>query len=235
MAGPPSSWIIGIPQRPWSTAPVEGCPFGPLVSAVCPEPTPSEVVDALGAEERAYVATLASPQRRNEWMGGRLCLGRALSALAVAWPPLLPTATGAPTVPAGFAASLSHKGPLAVALAAKTAGGVGVDVDCASPRDLGLARKVLTRSERARVGDRDDQSAARFILAHFSVKEAVYKALLPEDQEDLEFDDIDVVVERLEEQVWVMLDTNLLNRATAVQAALLIDGDWVVAAAIRGP
>jgi phosphopantetheine--protein transferase-like protein len=234
MSKAPSTHVAGKPRPNWSTAEVEGCPFGLLLAAVCPGSVPSSVFNELLQEEITYASELQSPKRRREWVAGRFCLARALQTFPTARSsPILPMTSGAPTAPAGFAASISHKGPLAMALVAETRGGLGVDVDCVSSWDAALERKVLTPGERARLGDRGEQETARFVLAHFSVKEAVYKALLPSEQDTLEFDDIELVIDRIDNQIWLTPSATLAGRTAVVRAAFLLDDDWVVAAAFR--
>ena len=63
-----------------------------------------------------------SGERRDEFIGGRLALRRALSHLPSAHQhPLLPCAAGAPILPAGVTGSISHKAGLVVAIAADAA------------------------------------------------------------------------------------------------------------------
>lgn len=235
MVRPPSRYVCGRDRPHWSAAEIEGCPLGRIICAICPGAPPLSVVESFGAEEKAYADSIETSERRGEWIGGRLCLGHAISLISRVRPPMLPTVAGAPTVPAGVAGSVSHKGPLALAIAARTNGGLGVDVECASSHDAGIERKVLTRLERDRVAQQGDRDVWRYVLAHFSLKEAVYKALSPADQVDLEFDNVEVVLEALPEREWLTPETRLLTRAAVVRTALLMDGDWIISAAFRAP
>jgi 4'-phosphopantetheinyl transferase EntD len=56
-------------------------------------------------------------------------------------------------MPVGVIGSVSHKGPLALALAARVGGdcGIGVDLEYLGASDAALEAKVLTPSERARL------------------------------------------------------------------------------------
>jgi 4'-phosphopantetheinyl transferase EntD len=147
---------------------------------------------------------------------------------------LLVAASGAPLLPPGRSGSISHKGPFIVALAAATSGGVGVDLERVESRDIGLQRKVLTSAERERLLQ-DDQDATQSVVMHFSVKEAVYKALDPTDQQDLEFDDIETILPTATPRLWLPVDVRLPGRPLLVRAALLFDGDWIIATAMREP
>ena len=119
-----------------------------------------------------------------DFYGGRLALRRALGAAAAA--PILKSAGGAPDLPRGVLGSISHKRPLAVAVARPRTGGdvaaaLGVDVERAAEPSVGgerLARRVLAAGDRAAYdalsGAVDDGARAALF---FSLKEAVYKAV----------------------------------------------------------
>lgn len=147
---------------------------------------------------------------------------------------MLPQASGAPTVPEGIAGSISHKGPMTLALAAETRGGVGIDVECIGEGDTILERKVLTASERRRFDDLAPFAAAQFVVAHFALKESIYKALSPAEQATIEFDDIELELPALVERRWLAATARLATGpSTAVRSALFVDGDWMIAAAAR--
>jgi 4'-phosphopantetheinyl transferase EntD len=147
-----------------------------------------EDLAGLHADEAAHARGL-SPFRRLTWVGGRLALRAALRDLetggAAAPPgPILPTARGAPALGPGFVGSVSHKGTVAVALAARaTSAGagatLGVDVEIDRPPRADIARRVLTADERRRAEALDPDARARELLVFFSAKEAIYKALDP--------------------------------------------------------
>ncbi|WP_437486748.1 4'-phosphopantetheinyl transferase superfamily protein [Sorangium sp. So ce1014] len=190
---------------------------------------------SLAVDEQAYANALPSSSRRSEWLGGRLCLAKAMARFSTMRPPMLCTDSGAAVLPEGLAGSVSHKDAVVVALAAQLTGGLGVDVECISERDASLERKVLTEAERSRLRECTDIPVAQYVTAHFSIKEAIYKALETKDQVDLEFDDIDVELATVTQQVWLMPAVKLLTRHSVVRTAILLDGDWVLAAALREP
>jgi len=231
---PPSQTISGTTRPYWTPAEIPGCPFGRLVCSVCAGPPTADALESLILDERRYAEGLESEARSREWIGGRLCLAGAVALLSAARQAMLPDAAGAPTVPAGIAASISHKGPLAVALAATTRGGVGIDVECVGLGDTMLESKVLTASERMRLDGREPFAAAVFVVAHFALKESIYKALTPADQAELEFDDIELTLPALMERTWLEVAARLVRRpSTIVRAALLVDDEWMIAAAER--
>jgi 4'-phosphopantetheinyl transferase EntD len=91
----------------------------------------------LAPEERAFAAGLTAVRRRT-WVGGRVAMREALATAGVDAPPILSDARGAPVLPPGIAGSISHKERLAVAIVARGAARVGVDVeiDAASAPDI---------------------------------------------------------------------------------------------------
>src|SRR5262249_37648337 len=94
------------------------------------------------AEELALAATM-TPVRRRTWIGGRAALRLALARAGIAAPPVLVDDRGAPALPPGVGASISHKEELAVALVAREPGGarIGVDVEGDRPRPIDISAK----------------------------------------------------------------------------------------------
>jgi phosphopantetheine--protein transferase-like protein len=89
--------------------------------------------------------------------------------------------------------SLAHKGRFFAALVAHDRGQrVGVDLEHVDATDAQLAQRILTDSERAVVDGLASEDRARGVTVHFSLKEAVYKALKPEVQDGLEHCEIEV-------------------------------------------
>ena len=232
MPSPPSEAIAGNARPYWTPADLRGCPFGVLVCAICPGEPPGAALAHLSRAELEFADGLSPPGRRYEWLGGRLCLAHALTQLAPApRPPMLPTRRGAPTVPAGIAGSISHKGPLAMALAAQTPGGLGVDVEYVADGDITLENKVLTSAERRT--DSDLMPAQR-VAVHFAIKEAIYKALGADGQTTLEFDEIELDLPIRTTGNWTCGRAWITSRGgTCIQTAVIFDGEWIVAVAFR--
>src|SRR6185369_14309151 len=116
--------------------------------------------------------------------------------LAIDAGPILQTPRGAPLLPEGASGSISHKEGLAVGLAAAAADvaagwRVGVDVERIAPRHPDLARYVLRPEERERLAPADPERQAQ-VLAAFSAKEAIYKALDPFVARLVAFDEVAV-------------------------------------------
>jgi enterobactin synthetase component D len=104
----------------------------------------------------------------------------------------LATGRGAPALPSDLTGSISHKRTLAVGLAARREGGasIGVDLETSPPalasagEALAQARpdvrtRVLTRDELARLERVPEENRRRTVILHFSLKEALYKAIDP--------------------------------------------------------
>ncbi|MBP8807163.1 MAG: 4'-phosphopantetheinyl transferase superfamily protein [Kofleriaceae bacterium] len=130
-------------------------------------------------EEVAAAAHLG-PARRREYLAGRRALRAALADLGVTAPAIGADPRGAPIVPAPMVGSISHKGELALAVAAPADGWtVGVDLERRAPRTIDLSRRVLTDRELAALADRDDDARRRAVVQAFAIKEAIYKAIDP--------------------------------------------------------
>ncbi|WP_052069152.1 4'-phosphopantetheinyl transferase family protein [Streptacidiphilus albus] len=141
-----------------------------------PRPAPGE----------AALAAPMHPTRRREFLAGRRALHRAMATAGL--PPAEVLRDGRrPLLPEGCAASISHSGGLAVALAGPgpRLRALGCDLELhALP--LAAAHLVLGPGERARLRTvADPATAERDLLATFSAKEAAFKAfsaLLPGDR-----------------------------------------------------
>lgn len=172
-------------------------PRGAGVERARAPPPGSPILAELAAAEVAFPLDNAfSEPAAHDFWGGRLALRRAAAAAGVAAgpKPLLRLASGAPRAPPGAVASVSHKRPLAVALAraaaaAPRAGGVGVDVERAREPRAGaarLARRVVRADERCAYASLRGVVDARVRPAlFFSLKEAVYKAVAGDAAADL--------------------------------------------------
>lgn len=136
---------------------------------------------ALHPDERAAADRLG-PVRRRDFIAGRAAL-RALFASAAGAPPDAPLAAddrGAPVVPAGWVASISHKRGVAAAVLAPDRGWtVGVDVELAAPPRLDLGSRILTDGEQVAASALPDADRGRRVTLAFAIKEAVYKAIDP--------------------------------------------------------
>jgi len=142
-------------------------------------------------EEAEFLGSLA-PARRPTWLAGRVALHAALLDIGLDSGPILATQRGAPELPAGVTGSISHKRTLAVALAAHRQGGLSLGVDIepipSLPASLtepawdnrpDISSRVMTPEELAALASVPDGLRRREIVLHFSIKEALYKAINP--------------------------------------------------------
>jgi phosphopantetheine--protein transferase-like protein len=138
---------------------------------------------------------------RTTFIGGRVALRAAMAAVgagpAESAAPVLRTPRGAPAVPSGFVASISHKREIAVALAARAEltprTTIGVDVEIPRSLRTNIAPRVLTADEQATLADLDPAARDAELLFRFAAKEAIYKALDPWVQRMVAFQEVEIV------------------------------------------
>jgi phosphopantetheine--protein transferase-like protein len=205
--------------------------------AICPDPVPPNVRQLLLPAEERFAATLESPDRQREWIAGRVLMAAALSNVSAPRLPILTLHSGAPSIPIGFAGSISHKGPLTIAFADVEVRAVGIDLECVEESDQKLAPRVLTETERSRMPLVDERSKPLYITAHFAVKEAVFKALREEDQSSVDFEHIELSASAAQlaaSRVWTQFGVSVMTRDQShVRVSLFWDQGWIVAAASR--
>jgi enterobactin synthetase component D len=184
----------------WQPRPIFDHPHGVIRAvtipvAVPPMPPPPEVLARLAPEERAFAAGLP-PFRQLTWVAGRLALAAALAELGAPRTPLLATPRDAPAPPPGFVGSVSHKKRIAVALAAPDEGAhVGIDVEETAPQRYDISQKILTARELAAADARSPEERGRAVVAWFSIKESIYKAVDPFVQRYVGFKEAEVDLE----------------------------------------
>ncbi|HEY5090046.1 MAG TPA: 4'-phosphopantetheinyl transferase superfamily protein [Polyangia bacterium] len=181
---------------------VRELPFGTCVGISLPaietargDDDPFDLPPILHADEAAFARGL-SPFRRAGWVGGRVALRAALTAIAFDAPaPIFATPRGAPALPPGVVGSVSHKNDLAVALVARASGAsaetLGIDVEVVRSLKHDIARHVLTSVERAALPPPGPARDAEVLLL-FSAKEAIYKALDPRVQRFVSFQEAQI-------------------------------------------
>jgi 4'-phosphopantetheinyl transferase EntD len=181
----------------------EGVCVGVPIPADPPPGWDSELLPA----ERAFAAALA-PARRLTWVAGRIALRAALAGVGLDVGPILPDDHGAPALPPEARGSVSHKRRLAVAIAARTddvAGAcLGIDLEEEVPPRFDLARRVLTPEERRRLPE-EDPARWRALLVHFSLKEALYKAVHPFVRRHVSFQEVSIGDPRADGETLVTL------------------------------
>jgi 4'-phosphopantetheinyl transferase EntD len=166
-------------------------PHGRCVGVRIPSATGRADVPLLVDEERAFLETL-SPARRPTWLAGRVALHAALQDLEFTCGPILATTRGAPELPEGVTGSISHKRTLAVALAARKDRGLSLGVDIepipvvppAATEPVwdnrpDISSRVMTPEELSLLATVPEGLRRREVVLHFSIKEALYKAINP--------------------------------------------------------
>jgi 4'-phosphopantetheinyl transferase EntD len=146
---------------------------------------------SLAEEERDYLESL-SPARKPTWLAGRIALHEALRDLGLDAGPILTDRRGAPELPDRVTGSISHKRTLAVALAARRLDGLSIGVDLEpvptlppSPSEPGwdsrpdISSRVMTPEELSALAATPEPVRRREVVLHFSIKEALYKAINP--------------------------------------------------------
>lgn len=146
------------------------------------------LLPAIHEQERALTEKWGELRVRT-FAAGRVALRAALAEVGVHIDgPILRDARGAPVLPAGVLASVSHKDELAVAVAQLDDGRgarLGVDVEllndanARSTKRVDVTKHVLTAREIAELAHLDEHARRIETLARFSLKEALYKALDP--------------------------------------------------------
>lgn len=186
-------------------------------------------LDALHPEEIARAHDFTE-HRRASFVAGRSALAVALAHLGLRDRPAIGTDDrGAPVLPSGFVGSVSHKSARAVALAALDAGfDLGVDVELARAPRPGVAEMILTPAELARIDD------PLLVLAAFSLKEAVYKAIAPGLRRYVAFREAEISLPSLSESfTHAEVTLTLANgeRAPAIEATVALLGDYILTTA----
>lgn len=139
---------------------------------VAVSPFARQELDALGPR--------ASARRRSTFLLGRAAAHLALAALGRDDGPVLIGPKRAPTWPSGVVGSIAHTDRCAVALVAEAADAAGIGVDVEASQDVAdLFDHVPRVEERAWIDALSADERQRAVLALFSAKETVFKALFP--------------------------------------------------------
>jgi enterobactin synthetase component D len=150
------------------------------------------IAGALAPTEQVRASALPPPRRRT-WAGGRAALREARVRAGLPVDAVESDDRGAPILPPGVAASITHKDTLAAALVAlEPRARIGVDLEIDAERPQDIARRVLTAGEMAEIAHLGGPARGREVLLRFSAKEAIYKALDPFVRRYVGFEEMEV-------------------------------------------
>ena len=143
---------------------------------------------ALLHEEMASLSFPAIERRRASGAARRVAR-ELMNSMGYAGIPILRSISGAPIWPAGVVGSIAHDDRIAVAAVGlrRDLDAVGIDIEPAAPLPPDMLELTVTPRERRAIAD--NPLGAKLL---FAIKEAVYKAAYPLDQEFLDFHDIKV-------------------------------------------
>ena len=132
-------------------------------------------------EEAACLSPRAVLKRRQDFINGRAAAAACLAHLAHPRVAILRASDRAPIWPAGLVGALTHSGGVALAAVGRKNewAAIGLDLEHLSGvRRVAIAEKIADAEERAWIG-----TDRRRLLALFSAKESIFKALYPRHQQ----------------------------------------------------
>ena len=167
--------------------------FGALAAIHLPdssEPVPHGILERLENAERSHARQLKGFRQVN-WTGGRLALKKARGMIGAKPEAVLTGARGEPLIGKPWSGSVAHKKTMAVGLLGRhKAGTVGVDLERIDGRIReGIGHRILRPEEAERLEGLPEDQRWILILLHFSLKEAIYKALHPHLNRYVAFDE----------------------------------------------
>ena len=140
-------------------------------------------------------------RRLNTFVGGRIALRRCLLSLGhdCNYPILTDSSSGAPLLPNSVSGSISHKDKLVVGYATLYDGctRVGVDLErCSNKAADRMFNKILTPAERANIlnGCFKKMDTLESVMLLFSFKEAIFKAIHPQLNRSISFQEVTTIV-----------------------------------------
>jgi 4'-phosphopantetheinyl transferase EntD len=137
------------------------------------------------------IASLSFPaiERRRASGAARRVARELMKSMGFAGLPILRSTSGAPIWPAGVVGSMAHDDRIAVAAVGlrRDLDAIGIDIEPAAPLQPDILELIVTPRERREIAN--NPLGAKLL---FAIKEAVYKAAYPLDNEFLDFQDIEV-------------------------------------------
>jgi 4'-phosphopantetheinyl transferase EntD len=196
---------------------------------------PALIADELFPEELLHIAR-AVEKRKAEFAAARQCARRALARLGIAPCALVPLADRSPYWPAGVKGSITHTaGCCAVAVTtAPDIVGIGLDIEQGEGLDPKLERLVCTPAELAWL-HRHPSDRSLLAKLFFSAKEAFYKCQYGLTRTLLDFQDVEIELDRARQAFRVRdVRSDLPRRHLVRQIAGRFQrvGGYVIAAAM---
>lgn len=186
----------------------------------------------LTPEERATLATLRFPKRRNDWRLGRWT---AHAALTARWPSagvwsVRPRGDGSPEAlldgaPQPVSLSISHSAGVAMAAVAPAVVVVGCDVERVEDRSRALVEQFFTGRERATIDALSPERRALAVTMVWSAKESALKALRVGLREDTRAVEV-TWRPRSDADPWAELTVVTARRS--LRGAWRVEGDMVI-------
>jgi 4'-phosphopantetheinyl transferase EntD len=143
----------------------------------------------------AELVAKASPKRRREFTGIRVCARLALARAGIRPAPIMPGPSGAPQWPAGMVGSMTHcDGYRAAAVGrAEKFAAIGIDAEPHDALPAGVLARVAREPERTALAElRGRAPAFCWDRILFSAKESVFKAWSPMTGRRLAFAEAEV-------------------------------------------
>ncbi len=168
------------------------------------------------------------PARRAEFLTGRRALRQALAAAGVACGAIPVGACRAPVLPRGAAASLSHTDGLCIAVAARGARSLGLDIEGARPLHEDLWADILTPQDRVRLADMPADRRGIAAIQVFSCKEALYKAQFPLTGQVIGFDAVDIALAGPTFTAWFRRDVGPFRKGACLAGRTALVGRFVL-------
>lgn len=168
------------------------------------------------------------PARRAEFLTGRRALRQALAASGIDCGAIPVGTYRAPVLPRGVAASLSHSGGLCIAVAARGARTLGLDIEGARPLPGDLWSDILTPRDRARLAEIPAERQGIAAMQVFSCKEALYKAQFPITGQLIGFDAVDIALAGSMFTAWFRHDVGPYREGSCLAGRTALVGRYVV-------
>jgi 4'-phosphopantetheinyl transferase EntD len=157
----------------------------------------AEIADHHQSMHPAELALITGTSEKRAWefSTGRFCAHQALHHLGIDDFPVLRGEHREPVWPRNVVGSISHCRDLAGAVVAETqrVKSIGLDIETQKQLNPAIARHVCTEKEKLWIGEQAIAQQNLALLIIFSIKEALFKCVYHATQEQLRFQQCDVM------------------------------------------